>query len=459
MRIVIGPHLMVKIKYVFPRGDTYYWQRRIPKDLADRYPATGPLKINLQTSDPRVIASKVARLNRQHEALWEAMRKDPNLTPQSAREAALAILKQHGLAVRGQPNDELALSMFYDRLDGKRESYANAQPEPEEAYHFGDPSEYLTKAELEAARLLEGAEQFLMSDALEVYLAEHVKRGKPGFEKLETYTRRAFGKLTELLGDKILGEVSRDDAKAFREKLLAVMKTASVKRNINVVKAVFASAIDEKGLNIPNVWDRLKIAGLGEDSEDREPFSPEDMAKMRALCRSKDDDMRWVLSIQGETGTRLAEVVGLGLDDIHIDGEEVPYLDIRPRPWRTLKSPATSTRNVPLVGDALWAAGRVLATAGKGQKYAFPRYINDDQCKADSASATLNKWLQASGIDHTTHELRHTMRDRLRNTGATRDIQDAVGGWGKTEIADTYGLGYALKMLHEALLKTLPAKS
>lgn len=459
MRIVIGPHLMVKIKYVFSRGDTYYWQRRIPKDLAERYPASGPLKINLQTSDPRVIASKVARLNRQHDALWEAMRKDPNLTPQSAREAALAILKQHGLSVRGQPNDELAQSLFYDRLDGKRERYADAQPDPEEAYHFGDPSEYLTKAELEATRLLEGAEQFLMSDGLEVYLAEHEKRGKPGFDKLETYTRRSFGKLTELLGDKILREVSRDDAKAFREKLLATLKTASVKRNINVVKAVFSSAIRDKGLNISNVWESLTIAGLGEDSEEREPFSPEALEKMRGLCRAKDDDMRWVLSIQGESGARLAEVAGLGLDDIHVVGEEVPYIDIRPRPWRTLKSPATSTRKVPLVGDALWAAGRVLEVAEKGQKYAFPRYIKDGRCKADSASATLNKWLLTSGIDHTTHELRHAMRDRLRNTGATRDIQDAVGGWGKSEIADNYGLGYALKMLQDALLKTLPTKS
>ena len=459
MHILLQPHLMVKIKYVFQRGDTYYWQRRIPKDLADRYPSTGPLKVNLQTNDPRVIASKVAKLNRQHEALWEAMSKDHTLTPQSAREAALDILKKHGLSVRGQPNDEQALSLFYDRLDGKREDYASRQADPEEAYHYSDPSEYLSKAELEASRLLEGADHFLMSDALEVYLSEHVKRGKPGFDKLETYTRRSFSKLTELLGDKILKEVSRADAKAFKDKLLATLKTASVKRNVNVIKAVFASAILEKELNIPNVWNSLKIAGLGEDSEDREPLSPEDLEKMRGLCRAKDDDMRWVLSIQGETGARLAEVVGAGLDDFHIEGEEVPYLDIRPRPWRTLKSPATSTRKVPLVGDALWAARRVLEVAEKGQKYAFPRYVKDDKCRADNASATLNKWLKASGINHTTHELRHTMRDRLRNAGATRDIQDAVGGWGKTEIADTYGKGYALQMLRDALLKTLPAKS
>ena len=64
--------------------------------------------------------------------------------------------------------------------------------------------------------------------------------------------------------------------------------------------------------------------------------------------------------------------------------------------------------------------------------------------------------MDKAGLPHTCHELRHTMRDRLRNTGATKDIQDAVGGWGKVDIAGTYGEGYMLQTLQAALLKTLP---
>jgi len=77
LNITIGKHLMLKIKYVFQRGDTCYWQRKIPSDLLDRYPSSGPLKVNLKSLDPAVISSRVVTLNRKHEALWAAMRRDP----------------------------------------------------------------------------------------------------------------------------------------------------------------------------------------------------------------------------------------------------------------------------------------------------------------------------------------------------------------------------------------------
>lgn len=79
MKLAISRHLIMRIKYAFPRGNTVYWQRKVPRDLADRYPTSATLKLNLHTQDPRVIVSKVWKLNKQHEALWEAMRKDPSL--------------------------------------------------------------------------------------------------------------------------------------------------------------------------------------------------------------------------------------------------------------------------------------------------------------------------------------------------------------------------------------------
>ncbi len=39
------------------------------------------------------------------------------------------------------------------------------------------------------------------------------------------------------------------------------------------------------------------------------------------------------------------------------------------------------------------------------------------------------------------------MRDRLRHANAPKPIQDAIGGWGREDIGDAYGLGYALEKL------------
>lgn len=458
LNIIIGHHLVIKIRYVYQRGNTCYWQRKVPLDVADRYPSGGPLKVNLESLDPVVIASKVAKLNRQHDALWAAMRKDRALTPLSAKDEAKKLLKSFGVdAATVRHTSPATLDSFLNHLEGKRESYAESQPVPEEAYRDTPPDAFLSKPELEALSLIHGADKFLMSDALELYLDENSKNGQVGFAKLESYTRRAWKKLTNILGDKVFTEVTRDDARSFRDSLLGEMKTASVRRNLNVIVAVFGAAIAEKPVpNHPNVWESIKIKAEGVDSEERVSLTTAHMATIRDRCKAADDDLRWLLSIQLDGGTRIAEVAGLALEDILITGEEVPYLNIKAHPWRPLDKSDGSTRKIPLIGHALWAAKRVLETAEKGQLYAFPRYIRDGQCIAGNASATLNKWMRTAGVDRTTHCFRHTMRDRLRSVDAPKDIQDAVGGWGKTSIGETYGQGYMLATLQAWMQKTLP---
>ena len=75
----LSSSIKVQIKYVFQRGDTLYWQRRVPKDLEGRYGSTKILKINLNTNDLNRAAKKVEALNKQHEAQWEAMRGNKSL--------------------------------------------------------------------------------------------------------------------------------------------------------------------------------------------------------------------------------------------------------------------------------------------------------------------------------------------------------------------------------------------
>ena len=188
---------MLKIRYVYLRGNSCYWQRKIPLDVADRYASSAPLKINLESLDPVVIASKVAKLNRQHDALWAAMRKDPTLTPLSAKVEAKKLLKGFGVeatTLRHAPKDTLA--SFLDHLEEKRVAHAERQHDPEEAYRETQAEEFLSKPELDALSLIHGADKFLMSDALELYLEENAKNGQAKFSDLERYTRRTWKKLT-----------------------------------------------------------------------------------------------------------------------------------------------------------------------------------------------------------------------------------------------------------------------
>lgn len=53
--------------------------------------------------------------------------------------------------------------------------------------------------------------------------------------------------------------------------------------------------------------------------------------------------------------------------------------------------------------------------------------------------------MRANGLDHTAHELRHTVADRLRDVQCPRAIQFAIEGHSSKDVGDSYGNGYTLK--------------
>lgn len=461
MRFHLSPLLTVTLKHSYSLADgQIYWQRKLPKRHLERYPSAAPLKRNLFTRDPVVAAQKITRLDREHEAVWKAMDNDPSLTPASAREAASRLLKAHG--IENPRNTDPALAeQFFDRLEDKRIAYAEAQHDPEDAYRTASVEDFLNKPEVDALRMLQGRTLFLFSDAIEVYLAEHQNAGKATFANTEAFTRTCCAKFIKLLGDKELISYTRDDAKAFRDSLLiSGLKTASVKRNMTPVRATFRKAIAEKQLVIADIWTRLSIAGLGEDSTRRRSVTLDESARLRIECKAADDDIRWLIALQLDVGARIAEVAGLHLEDIHPDALPVPFVEFRPTAARTLKGESSghtfSRRKVPLVGAALWAAQRIHAHATQGQVFAFPRYLTKaGTVKSDSASAAVNKWLASQDFPFTSHSFRHAMKDRLRNANAPLLVQNEVGGWARSSMAEGYGEGTALGILQGYLQHSL----
>ena len=160
---------------------------------------------------------------------------------------------------------------------------------------------------------------------------------------------------------------------------------------------------------------------------------------------SSGSDIKLIFPILGETGCRLAEVVGLRVEDIDLDNK---LIHIRPNTARRLKT-RQSIRTLPLVGYALQAVKMALAKSDG--EWLFPRYIKDGKCKADHASAALNKWVKKDFGGLTAHSLRHTMRDRLRAIECPAEMIDQIGGWARVGIGAGYGEGYS----HNQLLAQL----
>ena len=129
------------------------------------------------------------------------------------------------------------------------------------------------------------------------------------------------------------------------------------------------------------------------------------------------------MPLLGETGCRLAEIVGLRLEDIDLENNLV---HIRPNPARKLKT-KNSQRTLPLVGYAKLAVEEALRYSDG--EYLFARYIKNGTCKADDTSVVLGKWLKKDFNGLTAHCLRHTLRERLRAVECPIDLIDQIGGW------------------------------
>lgn len=450
MRLSLGP-LFVTIKYTYPRGQTTIYQRAVPTDLRDRYPGA-TIKQDLKTADPIRVARMVSDLNRKLEAEWDGLRAAPESSPHALKAHADALLKLWGLGPNSPSNDQQAIALLHDHIDRKREAHAGGD---DETYREADPVEYLTPVELEAGRRLHGTQADTLNVALEEYLRIHEQRDDI---KFVTYQRRAFKPLVDICGDMEIEAFKKADARRYVETALKSVKTSTVRRRLGVFSSVFASYIREHDLTRPNPFSHIAIPKEGHDSKQRLSFTPTELAKVEQACRSADDPMRWILAMLAGTGARLAEVVGLLLDDIKLDAA-VPHVHLQVHSWRDIKGAkgirGVKDRTVPLAGVALWAAHRVVDTAAKDQLFAFPQYTSADECNATGASGALNGWVRRQGLEHTCHELRHTVIDLLRDVQCPRDINQNITGHGPKNTGDGYGSGYSLQIKAEWLSKAL----
>lgn len=259
---------------------------------------------------------------------------------------------------------------------------------------------------------------------------------------------RACGYVIDTCGDKPLTSYTKSDANAFRDALIARgMAGSSITRVFGTVRSIINFAASEEGIELTNPFGKVyydRSAGVS----DRKPIPVKAIRTVQAECYRLDDEMRWLVAMVADTGMRLAEAAGLLCEDIVQDADGNFTARITPHPWRRLKT-AGSTREVPLIGSARWAAERLLE-AQDGTGFAFPRYNKTGTTNANAASAGLDKWLKPYVPDGATlHSFRHSMRDRLRAVECPADVVDQIGGWQTEGVGHGYGSGYPIAVLRK----------
>ena len=281
----------------------------------------------------------------------------------------------------------------------------------------------------------------LLSEMAEEYLAlREIDQVPP---------RTAVATFISLAGDRDVGTYTREDAKLFVHHLhLRGNKTTTIRRRINSLSAILNYAYAELDLDKRNPFTRLIIRNEGQDAQKRGTFTNEQLKDGYDKAIASGSQVKLLMPLLGETGCRLAEIVGLEIRDIDMKNE---LIHIRPNSIRRLKT-SNSERVLPLVGYAKVAMKLALKHADGHCLY--PRYLKDGTCRASHASNALGKWLKKD-FGLTAHSLRHTFRDRLRASGCPLELIDQIGGWSSIGTTGSkYGQGYDLDALKEQIVLT-----
>lgn len=379
-------------EHTFCKEGIFYFRRRVPRDLSCHY--TSPqIAFSLRTRSAAVAAARATRAAQQLDEHWYHLRVKERDLPGKH----LLRMQQAGTV----------------------------------------PVTWSATAATESASVK-------LSEAVAIYLK------LKGVNRPVTFTRaaeRSCGYVIDICGDKDLLSYTKADATRFRDALIEKgLAGSSITRVFGTVRSVINFAASEIGVTLTNPFTGIyydRQSGV----KDRAALPLPVIRDVQRNCVDADDDLRWLVALVSDTGLRMAEAAGLHRDDIVLDAE-TPHILVREHPWRRLKT-STSTRKVPLVGSALWAARRILSDHDESG-FAFPRYNKSGQTNANAASAALNKWLKPMVPERCTmHSFRHSMRDRLRAVECPSDIVDQLGGWHTEGVGHGYGEGYPLNVLEK----------
>lgn len=434
------------VKYLYDNNGSWYYQRPVPKNLQHRLGLKKLTeKIDLSKGNVDIQALRIAN---SHTKLFKDLQEDPDLVISEQKVAAISLMAIHGL----KPGDGNKFANITSEAL-KKLPYIDTQPH---LHDFHDSLERLSQDNIEltyaqkmALKALREPLPVLLSEMPAIYLEHHNKgKDKDHIEKTWEYWNKFMG----FTGDKAAELITRDIAREYKNHRESLgLKTASVKKDLAIVKAIFNKCILEIPLKMSNPFEKLNISGLEKDAEKRIPFSNDELRLIYKQCIAEDDDIRRIIVCTLATGARLGEIVGLRGQDVYLDAE-VPYIEIAEYGKKTVKT-RNSNRLIPLLPQVIKALKKQLSVTT--QEMLFSRY-NDGFSKpnADAASATINKWLRATlKISKTTHSLRHSAEDLLRHAGITEDIREELTGRGKQTMSDRYGWGHTMKTKKTALTK------
>ncbi|MHA6729114.1 DUF6538 domain-containing protein [Devosia sp. A369] len=440
-------------RYLKRRGHSWVYYRRVPTALAALDSRAPFIRHALGTRDLAIARRARDVLAAADDELWASLTLSENVDRSRSRYAA-ALKRVKAMGFGYISAEDLGRSASWNELSSRLEAILPAS----------------TPREVEQAVLgavLQPQDRF--DDALKTYIEGPGKlvlaNKSPNQLRLwKNIPKRAIRRFVEVVGDKPLATITRDDAVRFYRFWLnrimpdddaEPMHPSSANREIGELRKLYREYFsfehnDKERLN------PFLALGFPDDGSDPRPPFPVPWIETKFLkagpLAGLNAEARGVLLAMIETGCRPSEICNLTPNAIVLDAE-VPHISVRARRANDRKNlevkefgphevkSAASVRTIPLVGVAL----KVFERFPEG----FPRYMD----KTGTASQTINTYLEENALlptqDHTLYGLRHAFEDRMKR--ANIDYEVRMGLFGHTVSRPSYGSGGGLPWQRDLL--------
>ena len=361
--------------------------------------------------------------------------------------------------VRNAPINELAERVAAlkgaETANGTAAGVAAPAVVARQARQARDADAVLGAAPVPKLTLTKALETFLEKCAAEDLRGKSVNQIK-AYKKVKT---RAVKNFIAVVGDKMLDQISRDDAVQFHDwwQDRVIGKTGgrrlsgnSANRDIGNLRRIYREIFARLGeTERKNPFDGLNFDDPKRLKQDVPPFPVawirekllvrQAYAAVKGEHRALNRDAMLIFLTMIETGCRPSELCNITEQRIHLD-HAVPHIEVDFDEKREIKTEA-SIRKIPLVGVALEAMKR----APQG----FPRYRD----KETNFSATIMKHLRRRGLlptpHHVAYSIRHSFEDRLKEGGVDYEMRCLL--MGHSIARPDYGEGGSLAYRRELL--------
>ena len=292
-----------------------------------------------------------------------------------------------------------------------------------------------------------GGDRLMLSDALETYLKQTQRDHLPVSNKAVLDITRNINYFIDLIGNKQITQISRGDVERYISLRLEKVKTTSVQREINSLRAAWQQCSIAHDINQQNPFSNQPIKGLGTDSNERETPS---LSQTRDLIkfletrhkRLPNSYISPTVMVAALTGSRLNEIWGVMNEDYirPQEGEKLGILYIRKNTRRVNLKTKNSIRPFPVLPEL----GRWLEALLKVRR---PKNSNT------ASSGTLAA-IKKAGFTFGNHSLRHGFKQRLIEMDTPSDTINELCGWGAQRQQDAYGFKTVTARKAEAVRKT-----